>query len=320
VTQTRIPGFTIRIATPADVPTVLGFIRDLAVYEKLLHEVTADEATLGAALFGARQSAEALIGELDGEPVAFAVFFHNFSTFVGKPGLYLEDLFVQPEQRGKGLGKVMLEHLAAIAKQRGCARFEWWVLDWNTSAIEFYQALGAVAMDEWTVFRVTGAALDKLATGGGSAPAHGGDGVRRATPADLDALAPLFDAYRGFYGRPSDVQACRAFLGERLTRHESVIYGAWAGGRLVGFMQLYPTFSSLELKPAWNLNDLFVSEAARGRGTATRLLEAAHALARVTGAAYLTLQTGRGNTSAQGLYARQGWTQDDDFLHYHKAP
>lgn len=317
---TRLPGFRIRSAAPEDVPTVLGFIRDLAAYERLAHEVSADEPTLGEALFGARRAAEALIGELDGEPVAFAVFFHNFSTFVGKPGLYLEDLFVRPEQRGLGIGTLMLERLAAIARERGCARFEWWVLDWNTSAIDFYRALGAVAMDEWTVFRVTGAALDKLATAGEAPVAEAGDGVRRATAADLPALAPLFDAYRGFYGQASDVQACLAFLAERMTRHESLLYGAWRGGEAVGLMQLYPTFSSIQLRRAWILNDLFVSESARGQGVAASLLDEAHALARATGAAYLTLLTGKANLAAQQLYERHGWRREDEFLQYDKAP
>ena len=156
-------GFRIRRATPGDVALVLRFIRELAEYEHLAHEVVADEATLRESLFGAQAGAEALIGELDGEPAAFAVFFHNFSTFLGRRGLYLEDLFVRPAQRGKGLGRALLAELARIAQERGCPRFEWAVLDWNATAIGFYEALGARANADWTVYRLSGAPLLALA-------------------------------------------------------------------------------------------------------------------------------------------------------------
>ncbi|MCA0209980.1 MAG: GNAT family N-acetyltransferase [Proteobacteria bacterium] len=153
----------IRPATPADLPLIAQFIRDLADYEKLAHEVRFDEAKLGEKLFGPRPYAEVLIGEIDATPQGFALFFHNFSTFEGRPGLYLEDLFVRPEARGSGLGKALLAHLAALCTERDCARLEWSVLDWNAPAIGFYQSLGAKLMDEWTVMRVDGEALTKLA-------------------------------------------------------------------------------------------------------------------------------------------------------------
>lgn len=155
---------SIRPATPADLPLIAQFIRDLAAYEKLADEVRFDEATLGDKLFGARPYAEVVIGELDGTPQGFALFFHNFSTFEGRPGIYLEDLFVRPEARGSGLGKALLVHLAALCTQRDCARLEWSVLDWNAPAIGFYQSLGARMMDERTVMRVDGDALTSLAT------------------------------------------------------------------------------------------------------------------------------------------------------------
>lgn len=161
--------FTIRPARPEDVGLVLAFIRQLAEYEKLAHEVVADEATLRDALFGPRANAEALIGELAGppgappEPVAFAVFFHNFSTFLGRKGLYLEDLFVQPQHRGAGYGRRMLAHLARLAVERGCRRFEWAVLDWNAPALGFYAVLGAEAKSDWVIHRLSGAALAALA-------------------------------------------------------------------------------------------------------------------------------------------------------------
>jgi len=161
--QTQIPGFIIRQATVADVPLILTFIRALAEYEKLVHEVVATEETLRESLFGERKVAEVVIGYFDGEPVSFALFFHNFSTFLGRPGIYLEDLFVKPEMRGKGIGKVMLAFLARLAKDRGCGRLEWWVLNWNEPAIRFYRSIGATPMDEWTVHRVTGDALEQLA-------------------------------------------------------------------------------------------------------------------------------------------------------------
>ena len=158
-------GLRIRAAEGADAPLVLRFIRELAEYERLLHEVEATEDRLRETLFGALRRAEVVIAELDGEPVGFALFFHNYSTFLARPGIYLEDLYVRPEARGRGAGRALLAHLARLAKERGCGRLEWWVLDWNEPAIRFYRALGARPMDEWTVFRLTGPDLDRLAAG-----------------------------------------------------------------------------------------------------------------------------------------------------------
>lgn len=163
---------TIRPATPADVPLIADLIRALAEYEKLAHEVRFDEAVLGAKLFGPRPYAEVVIGEVDGVAQGFALFFHNFSTFEGKPGIYLEDLFVQPPARGAGLGKALLAHLAALVLERDCARLEWSVLDWNEPAIGFYKALGARLMDEWTVMRVDGDALRQLRANAGNPVAN----------------------------------------------------------------------------------------------------------------------------------------------------
>jgi GNAT superfamily N-acetyltransferase len=157
------PAIVIRPAVREDVGQILAFIRELAEYEKLAHEAVADEAGLAAQLFGATPRAEVLIAEVDGQAAGFALFFHNFSTFVGKPGLYLEDLFVRPAFRGFGLGKRLMARLAKLALERDCGRFEWSVLDWNQPAIDFYRSLGAVGMDEWTVQRVAGDALAVLA-------------------------------------------------------------------------------------------------------------------------------------------------------------
>jgi GNAT superfamily N-acetyltransferase len=154
---------TLRAATPADTPQILGFIRALAEYERLLDHVVATEATLGAALFGPRPYAEVVIAEDGGTPVGFALFFHTFSTFLGQPGIYLEDLFVIPSARGKGVGRALLAHLAQLAVARGCGRVEWAVLDWNRPAIGFYESLGARPNEEWTVYRLTGGPLVTLA-------------------------------------------------------------------------------------------------------------------------------------------------------------
>ncbi len=159
-------SLSIRFAEAGDLPLITQFIRDLAEYERLAHDVRFDEATLGDRLFGARPYAEVLIGETDGEAQGFALFFHNFSTFEGRPGIYLEDLFVRSEARGSGLGKALLKQLAALAVERDCARLEWAVLDWNEPAINFYKSLEAKPMDEWTTFRVDGEALNRLAEQG----------------------------------------------------------------------------------------------------------------------------------------------------------
>jgi GNAT superfamily N-acetyltransferase len=153
----------IREAARADVPLLLALIGELAEYERLAHEAVATVELLEEALFGPERVAYALVASLGGAPVGFALYFFNFSTFIGRPGIYLEDLFVRPEARGRGVGRALLGRLAAIAVERRCGRLEWSVLDWNEPAIGFYRQLGAVPMDEWTVYRVAGAALHKLA-------------------------------------------------------------------------------------------------------------------------------------------------------------
>jgi len=155
--------FQIRPARVEDVRVILELIRDLATYERAPHEVTATEEQLLDVLFGERPAAEVLLAFEGRSPVGFAVFFHNFSTWLGRPGLYLEDLFIKPEKRGKGYGRVLLVELAKIARDRGCGRMEWAVLDWNEPAIKFYRALGAKPMDEWTVFRLTREGIARLA-------------------------------------------------------------------------------------------------------------------------------------------------------------
>jgi GNAT superfamily N-acetyltransferase len=154
---------TIKAATVDDVPIILGFIKELAEYEKLSHEVVATEELLRETLFGERQVGEIIIGYSDDQPVGFALFFHNFSTFLGRPGIYLEDLYVKSDFRGNGMGRKLLQYIATLAKERQCGRVEWSVLDWNEPSIKFYQSLGAKPLDDWTTFRLTGDSLEQLA-------------------------------------------------------------------------------------------------------------------------------------------------------------
>jgi GNAT superfamily N-acetyltransferase len=162
-TQSPTIELSIRPACIEDCGLILSLIRELADYEKLLHEVVADISSLEHTLFGDKPYAEVIIAEYENEAVGFALYFHNYSTFLGKPGLYLEDLYVRPHMRGRGFGKKLLAYLASVALSRDCGRLEWWVLDWNQPAIDFYQSLGAEAMQDWTVNRLTGKALKDLA-------------------------------------------------------------------------------------------------------------------------------------------------------------
>jgi GNAT superfamily N-acetyltransferase len=172
--MTELP-FVIRSATPADVPVIHELIHGLAAYERLAHEAVATPDDIRKSLFGDHPQAEVIIGMEGERAVGFALYFHNYSTFLGRRGVYLEDLFVRPEARGRGYGRRLLARLAAIARDRGCRRLEWSVLDWNEPAIGFYRSLGANAMDQWTVYRLTGAALDALAREG-EQPAGSGAG------------------------------------------------------------------------------------------------------------------------------------------------
>ena len=163
MSSTATTPFTLRGAEPRDVPSIVGLIRELAVFEQLEHLMQATPETLQPHLFGPQPAAEALVAEAGGAVVAFALFFRNFSTFLARPGLYLEDLYVQPAHRGAGIGQALLQRLAQLAVERGCGRFEWSVLDWNANAIRFYQRMGATVMPDWRICRVTGDALRTLA-------------------------------------------------------------------------------------------------------------------------------------------------------------
>ena len=161
-----MPELEIRAATEDDVPLILSLIKELARYERLSHEAVATEETLRASLFGERQVAETLLAHLGDDPAGFALFFYNFSTFLDRPGIYLEDLYVRPEYRGAGVGRALLVHLAGLARDRDCGRLAWSVLDWNEPAIGFYESIGASPVSGWTVYRVTGRALEELAARG----------------------------------------------------------------------------------------------------------------------------------------------------------
>ena len=161
-----IPSFQIQPATKADVPVILSFIKKLADYERLSHEVTATEESLSDTLFGRRRTAEVAIGYFKRQAVCFTLFFHNYSTFLGRPGIYIEDLYVDEPFRRRGFGSALLRYVAGLANERQCGRLEWSVLDWNEPAIQFYQKLGATPMREWTVYRLTGDSLARLASGG----------------------------------------------------------------------------------------------------------------------------------------------------------
>lgn len=170
-----MPGLSLRAVTAADIPDLLALIRELAEFERLLHEVVATEALLAEALFGPDRNVEAIIARQGEVPVGFALWFHNFSTFVGRRGLYLEDLYIRPEYRGRGYGKALLSLLARVAVERGCGRMEWAVLDWNVRAEGFYRGLGAEPKSEWSIFRLAGAALEALASSNPAPAAKGQD-------------------------------------------------------------------------------------------------------------------------------------------------
>lgn len=160
--RTKIIGLTLRFATIDDVPVILELIKELADFEELSHEVIATEKKLKESLFGEHPVAEVIIADYFTKPVGFSLFFHNFSTFLGQPGIYIEDIYIKPEHRSIGIGKTILVYLAKLAMERGCGRIEWSVLDWNVNALNFYNELGAKAMDGWTVFRLTGKTLSSL--------------------------------------------------------------------------------------------------------------------------------------------------------------
>ena len=251
---------SIRRATPADVSLILTFIRELATYEKLAHEVVAREEDFHEALFGAHPVVEAVIASLAGEPVGYALFFANFSTFLGKPGLYLEDLYVRPEARGHGAGRALLEHLAQIAVERNWGRFEWAVLDWNAPAIAFYERMGATVMPDWRLCRITGEPLARLG--------------RAAEPRDLAPIVRLIGRLAEFEHLEHLMQATPEKLGPHLFGPRPVAEALVAerGSEVVAFALFFTNFSTFLAQPGLYLEDLFVRPSHRGRGIGEALL------------------------------------------------
>jgi GNAT superfamily N-acetyltransferase len=299
---------TIRFATREDVAVIVSLIRDLAEYEGHAHLATATPERLEAELFGARPTCECLIAAHDGEPVGFALFFHNFSTFLCRKGLYLEDLFVRPSARGTGLGKALLQRLAQIALERGCGRFEWGVLSWNASAQAFYQRMGATVMPDWRVCRVTGDALRSL---GGGAPSAN---VRVATRADVGVIVDLIRDL-AVYERLEHLATATP---ERL---EVELFGARPtcecligehDGQPVGFALYFHNFSTFLCRKGLYLEDLFVRPTARGTGMGKLLLQQLARIAVERDCGRFEWSVLDWNVDAQAFYQRMGATMLPD--------
>ncbi len=299
---------TIRFATRQDVPVIVALIRDLAAYEDHAHLATATPERLALELFGDKPTCECLIGEQDGMPVGFALFFHNFSTFLCRQGLYLEDLFVRPSARGTGLGKALLQRLAQIAVERDCGRFEWGVLSWNVDAQAFYQRMGATMLPDWRICRVTGDALQAL--GAGTASAN----VRVATLADVGVVVELIRDLAVYEqlehlatATPArldvalfgDKPACECLIGEQ-------------DGEPVGFALYFHNFSTFLCRKGLYLEDLFVRPTARGTGMGKLLLQQLARIAVERDCGRFEWSVLDWNVDAQAFYQRMGATMLPD--------
>jgi GNAT superfamily N-acetyltransferase len=297
---------TIRFATHADVPVIVALIRDLAAYEGHAERATATPERLAQALFGDKPTCECLVAEQDGGAVGFALFFHNFSTFLCRKGLYLEDLFVRPAARGTGLGKALLQRLAQIAVERGCGRFEWGVLVQNVDAQTFYQRMGATLLPDWRVCRVTGDALATL--GAPTRDASPRAGIRAATRDDAAVIVELIRdlaiyeklehlatatperlALELFGDKPT----CECLIGEQ-------------DGQPVGFALYFHNFSTYQCRKGLYLEDLFVRPAARGTGMGKRLLQALARVAVERSCGRFEWSVLDWNVDAQAFYQRMG--------------
>ena len=299
----------IRFATREDVPVIVALIREAADFEGHAHLATATPQRLEAELFGERSACECLIGEQDGETVGFAIFFHNFSTFLCRKGLYLEDLFVRPAARGTGMGKALLQRLAQIAVERGCGRFEWGVLQWNVAAQAFYKRMGATLMEDWRVCRVAGDALQTLGaqtTGDADSPAR----IRPATRADVPVVVELIRELAVYEhlehlatATPArlevelfgDKRTCECIIGE----HD---------GEPVGFALFFHNFSTYLCRKGLYLEDLFVRPTARGTGMGKRLLQGLAQVAVERGCGRFEWSVLDWNVDAQAFYQRMGAT------------
>ena len=306
---TTQPLARIRFATREDVPAIVSLIREAADFEGHAHLATATPERLEAELFGDRSACECLIGEHDGETVGFAIFFHNFSTFLCRKGLYLEDLFVRPAARGTGMGRALLQRLAQIAVERGCGRFEWGVLQWNVAAQAFYKRMGATLMEDWRVCRVAGDALQTLgarAAGADDSPAR----IRLATRADVPVIVELIRELAVYEhlehlatATPTrlevelfgDKPTCECIIGE----HD---------GEPVGFALFFHNFSTYLCRKGLYLEDLFVRPTARGTGMGKRLLQGLAQVAVERDCGRFEWSVLDWNVDAQAFYQRMGAT------------
>ena len=302
MTTTTTPRASVRFATREDVPVIVSLIREAAEFEGHAHLATATTERLEAELFGGKSACECLIGEHDGQTVGFAIFFHNFSTFLCRKGLYLEDLFVRPAARGLGLGKLLLQRLARIAAERGCGRFEWGVLEWNVDAQAFYRRMGATVLPDWRVCRVTGDALTTL----GSGPANAN--VRAATRADAAVIVELIRELAVYEklehlatATPARLEAelfgdkptCECLIGER-------------DGEPIGFALFFHNFSTYLCRKGLYLEDLFVRPAARGTGMGKLLLQRLAQVAVERECGRFEWSVLDWNVDAQAFYQRMG--------------
>ena len=304
------PHARIRFATREDVPVIVALIREAAEFEGHAHLATATPERLAAELFGDGSACECLIGEHGGEPVGFAIFFHNFSTFLCRKGLYLEDLFVRPAARGTGMGKALLQRLARIAVERECGRFEWGVLAWNVDAQAFYQRMGATILPDWRVCRVTGDSLQTL--GAPATPAADGSPARTrlATRADVPVIVELIRDLAVYEHLEHLATATPARLevelfGDRPTCE--CIIGEHDGAP-VGFALFFHNFSTYLCRKGLYLEDLFVRPTARGTGMGKRLLQALAQVAVERGCGRFEWSVLDWNVDAQGFYERMGAT------------
>jgi GNAT superfamily N-acetyltransferase len=299
---------TVRLATREDVPDIVTMIREAADHEGHAHLATATPARMEAELFGAGATCDCLIGECDGRTVAFALYFHNFSTFLCRKGLYLEDLFVRPAARGLGLGKLLLQRLARIAVERECGRFEWGVLQWNVQAQAFYRRMGATMLPDWRVCRVTGDALQAL----GSGPAI--PGVRAATRADVPVIVELIRELAVYEKLEHLATATPARLAQELFGDHPTcecLIGE-QDGEPVGFALYFHNFSTFLCRKGLYLEDLFVRPAARGTGMGKKLLQRLAQIAVERECGRFEWSVLDWNVDAQAFYARMGATMLPD--------
>jgi GNAT superfamily N-acetyltransferase len=315
-------AITIRGATAADVPAVLGFIRELAAYERLEHEMVATEADLHAALFGSRAYAEVAFACLEDEPVGFALFFHNFSTLLGKPGIYLEDLYVRPRARGLGAGKRLLAYLAKTARARGCGRLEWTVLDWNEPSIAFYRSLGASPNSEWTTYRLHGEALRRLADEFPSDDSHGvrrwsGQLIAPRGSDDGDWLALRLALW------PGEAAAAElAAMAEDLSRGFHVRLAVDNDGTAAGFVEgsiRADYVNGTSSSPVAFLEGLYVAPEFRRLGVARALVESVAQWARSAGCTELASDSLLDNPSGHAAHRALGFEETERVVYFRRA-